>query len=96
MGTSWIVSSTFIGPKLAHPRDGAAEKKFLDLLFNTYGLKSWFFAIVTVWCIGFNKMIGDSGKIFFSLDRGLLLQVNRLGNLQIIVLRNEFEWKYIF
>ena len=28
--------------------------------------------------------------------RGLLLQVNRLGNLKIIVLRNEFEWKYIF
>ena len=29
------------------------------------------------------------------INRGLLLQVNRLGNLKIIVLRNEFQWKYI-
>ena len=27
MGTSWLVPSAFIGPKLAHPRDGAKEKK---------------------------------------------------------------------
>ena len=30
-------------------------------------------------------------KLLIWLNRGLLLQVNRLGNLKIIVLRNEFE-----
>ena len=30
------------------------------------------------------------------INRSLELQVNRLGNLKIIVLRNEFEWEYLF
>ena len=29
MGTSSLVPRAYIGPKLAHPRDGAAEKRFL-------------------------------------------------------------------
>ena len=41
------------------------------------------------------EVVKEEVRCLIQLDRGLLLQVNRLGNLKIIVLRNELEWKYI-
>ena len=44
------------------------------------------------WKFGCSEPCGWSGKIY----RGLVLQVNRLGNLKTIVLRNEFKMKVSF
>ena len=38
-----------------------------------------------------SKEIRGIFSILSCIDRGLVLHVNRLGNLKIIVLRNEFE-----
>ena len=57
MGTSWLVPSAFIDPKLAHPRDGTLQglwvKKHVFLL-------SW-----PGWCIGFIKRSGVAEQTNF-------------------------------
>ena len=62
MGTSWLIPSDFIGLKLAHPEDGAAEKVVL------LSLRRQFF------CCHYHRMmprmIGDSGKT--SISHGVI------------------------
>ena len=65
MGTSWLVHSAFIGPKLANSRDGSAEKVFWACPSMPMDRKPWFFAIATGWCIGFIKMGGNSWQKSF-------------------------------
>ena len=44
----------------------------------------------------FLRAPGPSSNDHVGIYRGLVLQVNRLGNLKIIVLRNEFVREYLF
>ena len=57
----------------------------------------WKFAYLA-WCAKMPviQIVRKIGKLNVELYRGLVLQVNRLGNLKIIVLHNEFEWEYLF
>ena len=69
-------------------------KKAMKMSLKTETLKHWNTVVKKLTFQGdfFNLLIQEETNITWqSINRALLLQVNRLGNLKIIVLRNEFE-----